>query len=113
MTVALHRMIDLVNSADKAEQSYLKKLREYYRGMFEMKENLQKIMLPTEEAKQSVMDKLKEEQDKAPTYPKTDADKAKEEIEIQKEIEKHKRLNADTKDLIKILTKKLSGGSML
>ena len=110
MTVAFHRYRDLVNSANTAEQSYLKKLRDYNRGMFEMKENLQKIMLPTEEAKQSVTDKLKEEQAKAPVYPKTDADKAKEEIEIQKEIEKHKRLNADTKDLIKILTKKLSGG---
>ena len=113
MTASFHRMLELVNSANKAEQSYIKKLREYNTGIFKMKENLQKIILPTEEAKQSVMDKLKEEQDKAPTYPKTDADKAKEEIEIQKEIEKHKRLNADTKDLIKILTKKLSGGSML
>ena len=86
MTVAFRRMLDGVNSANKAEQSYLKKLRQYNRGMLEMKENLQKVILPTEEAKQSVADKLKDEHDRAPVYPKTDADKAKEENEIQKEI---------------------------
>src|SRR3977135_910477 len=110
MTVAFRRMLDGINSANKAEQSYLKKLRQYNRGMLEMKENLQKVILPTEEVKQSVTDKLKEEHARDPIYPKTDADKAKEENEIQKENEKHKKLNQPTQDLIKTLTKKLSGG---
>src|SRR3977135_2037972 len=110
MTVAFRRMLDGINSANKAEQSYLKKLRQYNRGMLEMKENLQKVILPTEEVKQSVTDKLKEEHARDPIYPKTDADKAKEENEIQKENEKHKKLNQPTQDLIKLLTKKLSGG---
>ena len=88
MTVAFHRMLDITKAAAKAEQSYINKLREYNRGMFEMKENLQKIILPTEEAKQSVVDKLKEEHAKAPVYPKTDADKAKDDVEMQKDIER-------------------------
>ena len=104
MTVAFHRMFDLVNSANAAEQSYLKKLREYNRGMFEMKENLQKIILPTEEAKQSVMDKLKEEQGKAPVYEPTDADKAKDDITMQKDIDRHNKLNARIIELLNTLT---------
>src|SRR3977135_3050925 len=99
MSVSFKKMLEGVNAASKAEQSYLRKLRVYNRGVFEMKENLQKIILPTEEAKQSSLDILKEEQDKYPVYLKTDADKAKEEIATTKEIAKHKRWNADSQDL--------------
>ena len=97
-------MLNLVNSANTAEQSYIKKLREYNTGIFKMKENLQKIILPTEEAKQSVMDKLKEEQGKAPVYERTDADKAKDAITMQKDIDRYNKLNARIIALLNTLT---------
>src|SRR5271156_859958 len=104
MTASLHRMLEGISAANKAEQSYLKKLREYNWGMFEMKNNLQKIILPTVEAKQSVVDKLKEEQGKAPVYPKTDADKAKDEVTMQKDVDRHNKLNARILELLNTLT---------
>ena len=96
--------------AYKAEKAYLDKVREYNRGLFELKNNIQKITLPTEEAKLKAAEQIKKEKDNEPKPPITDYDKAIEEKQLEKDIERQKKLNAETHGLIKTLTKKLSGG---
>ena len=108
MTAEFNRMRQLDDAAYKAEKNYLDKLREYNRGIFELKSNIQKIILPTEEAKLKASQELKTIRDKEPIPPKTDADKAIEQKELLKDKERHDKLNAETHGLIRTLTNKLS-----
>ena len=110
MTTSFNRMMQKVNDANKAEQNYINKVKQYNRSMLELKNNIQKIILPTEEAKLKTTEQLKMEKEKQPVYPPTDADKAIEEKQIEKEKEHHNKINSETHNLINILTKKLSGG---
>src|SRR5579864_7703176 len=96
MTAIFNRMMQKVNAANKAEQNYINKVKEYNRSMFELKNNMQKLILPTEEAKLKATEQLKMEKEKQPVYPPTDAKKAIEEKQIEKEKEHLNKTTSET-----------------
>src|SRR6266853_3019252 len=92
-------MLSRITAANNAQQGYINKVKEYNKGIQELKSNVEKIVIPTEEAKakaaaQIMQEQIKQEQSKT----KSDADKAseraKEEEILKKETEKFSNISS-------------------
>src|SRR6266853_4392339 len=88
-------MLSRINAANNAQQGYINKVKEYNRGIQELKSNIEKIVIPTEEAKAKAAAQIKQEQIKQEqSKTKSDADKAKEEEILKKETERHTTISS-------------------
>src|SRR6266853_168238 len=88
-------MLSRINAANNAQQGYINKVKEYNRGIQELKSNIEKIVIPTEEAKAKAAAQIKQEQIKQEqSKTKSDADKVKEEEILKKETEKFSNISS-------------------
>lgn len=88
-------MISRINAANNAQQRYVNKVKDYNRGIQELKSNIEKIVIPTEEAKAKAVEQIKQETErKQKEKTITDADKAKELEMLKKKTERHTTISS-------------------
>jgi len=82
MTSGYFTVMERINDANNAQQIYINKIKEYQRGIQDLKSNIEKVIIPVEEAKAKAAEQIaKSTKEKQSLHVKTDADKAKEELD--------------------------------